>query len=309
MKKAAEPKKPRENPILARHPMRNAAPVASLLESRRSDTATKLPTEALVLSGRNPRKHFSTKGLAALSASIKEKGILQPLLVRPLGDERFEVVAGERRYRVAVALGLTEVPVVVREMDALEAAVVTAVENLQREDLNPYEQTTAYIQVLGATLGTPEEEVPRVLERLLQQVKRAAKAAEAVELDPQVAIVESVFKEMGQMSWRSFVANRLPLLKLPPEVQGPLLQGHLDYSKAVLLGRVKDAELRAELLREATLGGLSVSALRRRVQSESPSSPLSKRIVRLAKAVGTLGPEDQAAVMGLLSEVEKAIKK
>ncbi|MFN3179576.1 MAG: ParB/RepB/Spo0J family partition protein, partial [Thermus sp.] len=109
-----------------------------------------LPLEALVPSPQ-PRKRF--EGLEALAHSIREKGVLQPLLVRPLGDGRYAIVAGERRYRAARMAGLSEVPVRVVELSEKEARLFALVENLQREDLNPYEETVGVLLKEG-----PEQE-------------------------------------------------------------------------------------------------------------------------------------------------------
>ncbi|MEX2502962.1 MAG: ParB/RepB/Spo0J family partition protein [Trueperaceae bacterium] len=106
-----------------------------------------MPTDALSPSPYQPRGRFDDTKVAELAASIAEKGVLQPLLVRPVGDA-FEIVAGERRYRAALQAGLSSVPVVVREMDDRETLELAIVENLQREDLTPIEEARAYQRLL-----------------------------------------------------------------------------------------------------------------------------------------------------------------
>jgi ParB family chromosome partitioning protein len=122
-----------------------------------------LPLEALVPSPQ-PRRRF--ENLEALAESIREKGVLQPLLVRPLGDGRYAIVAGERRYRAAKMAGLAEVPVRVLDLSEKEARLLALVENLQREDLNPYEETLGVLDLLSEELGKTREEVVALLHRM-----------------------------------------------------------------------------------------------------------------------------------------------
>ena len=120
-----------------------------------------------------PRKRF--ENLEALAESIREKGVLQPLLVRPLGDGRYAIVAGERRYRAAKMAGLAEVPVRVLDLSEKEARLLALVENLQREDLNPYEETLGVLDLLSEDLGKTREEVVGLLRRMRKE-KRGRRA-------------------------------------------------------------------------------------------------------------------------------------
>ena len=95
-----------------------------------------------------PRKNFDETAISALAESIREHGLLQPILVRPLPLGNYQIVAGERRWRAARMLGLSEVPVIVRELSDIEAAQIALIENLQREDLNPIEEAKAVKKVL-----------------------------------------------------------------------------------------------------------------------------------------------------------------
>ncbi|WP_308621601.1 ParB/RepB/Spo0J family partition protein [uncultured Desulfovibrio sp.] len=118
-----------------------------------------LPLDALVTNPAQPRRAFDGEALEELAQSIRRQGIIQPLLVRPLeGGERFQIVAGERRWRAAARAGLSEVPVYVRDMDEQEAMAAALIENLQREDLNPVEEAQA-LQALRETLGLTQEEL------------------------------------------------------------------------------------------------------------------------------------------------------
>ena len=146
----------------------------------------RLPLASIRPNPRQPRKRFAEESLKELADSIREKGLLQPLLVRPQGDG-YELVAGERRYRAALMAGLQEVPAVVKDLTDREALELALVENLQREDLSPVEEARGYQALLE--MGLTQEEVAR----------RVGKA-------------------------RSTVANALRLLQLPPEALEALLQ-------------------------------------------------------------------------------------
>ena len=113
-----------------------------------------------------PRRYFDPSSLQELVASIKLHGILQPLLVRPLPQGGYELVAGERRYLAATEAQLSEVPVVVKELDDESAWAISLIENLQREDLNPLEETEGILQLLAIKFKSEIEFVPRILYRL-----------------------------------------------------------------------------------------------------------------------------------------------
>ena len=114
-----------------------------------------------------PRKLFDEKALEELSKSIEQNGIIQPLLVRPMSDGSYQLVAGERRWRAARMAGLTEVPVTIREMTDEEASVFALIENLQREDLNPVEEAQGLKSLIETYGFTQEETADRVGSRRL----------------------------------------------------------------------------------------------------------------------------------------------
>lgn len=154
-----------------------------------------------------PRKDFTPESLQELAASIKEQGIVQPLIVRPSGDH-FELIAGERRWRAAQSLSLAEVPVIVREATDREVLELALIENLQRENLNPIEEAQGYGQLIGQFELTQEE--------VAQKVGRS----------------------------RTVVANALRLLRLPAEVQGYLRDNRLSVGHAkVILGLPNDDQI------------------------------------------------------------------
>jgi ParB family chromosome partitioning protein len=251
-----------------------------------------LPLEALVPSPQ-PRRRF--ENLEALAESIREKGVLQPLLVRPLGDGRYAIVAGERRYRAAKMAGLAEVPVRVLDLSEKEARLLALVENLQREDLNPYEETLGVLELLSEELGKTREEVVGLLRRMRKE--KRGEAGHNVMASLEAQRVEEVFKALGRMTWESFVQNRLPLLGLPEDLRAALEEGAIPYTAALELKKVKDPEARARLLEEAK-GGLSLRELKARVREalrqEQAPHPLPKKIAaRLARLDLEALPEEK----------------
>lgn len=180
---------------------------------------TKLPIEFLVPNKDQPRKRFDEAALADLALSIKAKGLLQPILVRPVGQDRYEIVAGERRWRAAQRAGLHEAPVVIRDLDDAETAEIALIENIQRTDLNPIEEAKGYQALIGRFGHTQDQ------------------------------IAEAVGKS------RSHVANMLRLLKLPDAVCERLVEGALSMGHARAILTAKDPAALAHAVIEQ---GLSV---------------------------------------------------
>lgn len=190
-----------------------------------------LPLRAIVPNPLQPRKEFSEEELADLAESIDENGLLQPLVVRPSpeSDDRYELVAGERRFRAVRSLAWSEVPVLVREVDDETLLVLALVENLQREALSPLEEAEGY-QTLANQFGMTQEEIAR-----------------------------SVGKS------RSTVANFLRLLGLPPSIRKLLQRDELSMGHARALLSLEDAVRASELARRAAAEGWSVREVERRV--------------------------------------------
>ena len=207
-----------------------------------------------------PRRLFDEAKIDELAASVREKGIVQPLLVRR-GRDGYELIAGERRLRAALKVGLREVPVVVREASDQEALQLALIENLQREDLNPIEEATAY--------------------RRLQEEFQLS----------QEAIAEKVGKS------RPAVANSMRLLFLPQEVQRQLAQGNLPAGQARALLGLEREPLILAAVREVIAKGLSTretEKLVRRLKSgkrrrEAPIMEPNLRLLmeRLQRSLGT----------------------
>lgn len=178
----------------------------------------RLPIEKLVPNPDQPRRHFDDTALAELSTSIREKGIIQPLIVRPKGDA-FEIVAGERRWRAAQRAQLHEVPVIIRAFTDTEVLEIGIIENIQRADLNPVEEAMGY-RALIERFGHTQEQLSQA---------------------------------MGKS--RSHIANLMRLLTLPDEVQAMLRDGRLTAGHARALITADDPGMMA---RKVVLEGLSV---------------------------------------------------
>lgn len=195
-----------------------------------------VPTASIAPNPFQPRREFTPEQLAELEISIRENGLLQPLVVRARTAETpegatWELVAGERRWRAVRRLGWDEVPVVVKELDDRAMLVLAIVENVQRADLSPLEEAAGYRQLIEEFGYT------------------------------QAGVAETVGKD------RSTVANLLRLLHLPASVQGLLGRGELSMGHArALLGLANERQM-ADLARQATEEGLSVRIVEERVRA------------------------------------------
>ena len=181
-----------------------------------------VPVGAISPNPHQPRAYFDEESLASLTASVAELGVLQPVLVRDLGDERFELIAGERRWRAAKRAGLTSIPVVIREVDEVLSLEQALVENLHREDLNPLEEAAAYQQLMEDFNLTQD------------------------------AVAQKVGKS------RSGVANTLRLFQLPPSIQRLVAENQLAAGHAKALLGTPDRTYQEALARRIVADGLSV---------------------------------------------------
>jgi ParB family transcriptional regulator, chromosome partitioning protein len=168
-----------------------------------ADSQVTIPLDQISLPPNQPRRYFDSEALKQLTESIKQHGILQPILVRPLDGEKHELVAGERRYRAALSIGLKVVPVVIRELDDNAAFQFALIENLLREDLNPVEETEGILQLLSLKLGRSVEDIPPLLYRLQRQHQKASLVTHNVMGEPVVDSVEPTHNVMGEVETES----------------------------------------------------------------------------------------------------------
>jgi len=189
-----------------------------------------IPVSSIRPNPHQPRMHFDEQTLLELSSSIAEMGVLQPILVRPMDDGVFELVAGERRWRAAQRAGMTTIPAIVRTTDNLRSIEQALVENLHRQDLTPLEEAAAYQQLI--------EDFQLTHEQLSSRVGKS----------------------------RSAITNTIRLLGLPPAVQHLLADGQLSAGHARALLGTPDRELQERLAREAVDHGWSVRAIEQAVR-------------------------------------------
>jgi ParB family chromosome partitioning protein len=227
-----------------------------------------LPVDSIVPNARQPRQIFDDDALSELAFSIGEIGLLQPVVVRPVGDDRFELVAGERRLRACRLAGLTAVPAIVRQTDDDDLLRDALLENLHRADLNPLEEAAAYQQLL-ADFGCTQEELARRIGRSRPQV-----------------------------------TNTLRLLRLPPDVQRRVAAGVLSAGHARALLSLDDPAAMEALATRIVAEGLSVRAVEeivlvgeadgrprptrpRRPRSQTVEDVVAQQVSRAAEALDT----------------------
>ena len=298
----------RTQPPVERSKLKNVALFASEEESSVPHT---LPLDQITLPPTQPRRYFDPQAMQSLVESVKSEGILQPLLVRPVG-EKYEVIAGERRYRAAIEAELTQVPVTVRAMTDEQAVQYALIENLQREDLNPVEETEGILNLLALRLGCDMAEVSSKLYRMENEAK--GKFTRNVSGKEDTETIEQVFASVGRMNWQSFVRTRLPLLKLPADILDALRAGRLEYTKAKAIAQIKDEAERKALLEDAIASSLSLSQIRERVKALNPSPqppPLAQRIETISKLVKQHhvwdDPKKRKKLETLLTKIEELI--
>ncbi len=200
-----------------------------------------VPIELIRPNPGQPRKAFGAEGLERLAASVADTGVVQPVIVRPLSDGRYELIAGERRWRAAQLAGVETVPAILRNDDEAERLQVALVENMAREDLNPVEEARA-CAALVEELDLSREEVAR-------RVGRS----------------------------RPTISNLIRLLDLPDPVLDLLASGELSEGHGRALLVLKDQDERLRLARAAVDGGWSVRETERRAKGEGPAGPAAGR--------------------------------
>ncbi|MDM3860387.1 Stage 0 sporulation protein J (plasmid) [Dolichospermum sp. UHCC 0315A] len=252
--------------------MRGVEDLLSMDVESESPTAT-VNIDKIRLPSQQPRRYFDPEKLSQLVQSVKEHGILQPLLVRAVNDE-YELVAGERRLRAAKAAGLIEVPIISKELSDHQTLQIALLENLQREDLNPIEETEGILELLCIELDVSSAEVISILNQVANAKKRNLELTENV--SRQLEIVESVLQGVGRFSAESFRTSRLPLLNLPDDVLEILRQGQLEYTKARVIAKLKDDGERRELLDKVLNENLSLSEIKQLVKELTPGKTTPK---------------------------------
>ncbi len=236
-------------------------------EPRGGDELRDLPIEVVKANPSQPRRRFDPESMDVLEASIKASGMIQPVLVRPLPDGSYELIAGERRWRAAQKAGLERVPAVIRESAEAERLQTALVENMVREDLNPVEEARA-CAALVEELGLTKEEVGR-------RVGRS----------------------------RSAISNLIRILDLPDEALELLESGELSEGHGRAILQVRGNDVRRALARDASAGGWSVRETENRAKlAGQPGGGGARRRRRAA-----LDPELREALGEAEEKLESAL--
>ena len=292
---------------------------ALLGESEDSTQAErKVALAKIQLPDTQPRRYFDERAMEELVESIKAHGLLQPILVRPLeldshvsSDECYEIVAGERRYRAAIEAGLNEVPVVIRELTKEEAFHLALMENLQREDLNPVEETEAILLLLTWQLKLTKGEV---IDLFSAAAHPERESVDNVIHSQNWQQLLAVFRVIGKFTPESFRTNRLPLLKLPVDILEPLRSGKIEYTKAKAIAKIKDENARKELMASAIAESLSLREIKERIKKRSPQPQKEEVFNRLdntykqvkkSKKFLMENPRKRKKLESLLAQIEK----
>ena len=212
-------------------------PEASGVVGGETSALREVPVSSIRPNPHQPRRHFDEESLSSLAASVRELGVLQPILVRQLDGGEFELIAGERRWRAAKRAGLPTIPVLVRSADDLSSLEQAVVENLHRQDLNPLEEAAAYQQLI--------EDFSMTHDQLATRVGRS----------------------------RATITNMLRLFQLPPAIQKLVAEGSLSAGHARALLGTPDRAFQESLARKAAQEGLSVRAVEEAVRVRGELDP------------------------------------
>jgi len=225
-------------------PIAGASVIAGRTTDSETETAKTVTIASVVPNPHQPRLSFDEEKLRELAESIREHGVLQPLVVSPLPDGTYELIAGERRLQASKRAGLAEVPVVVRDADERQKLELAIIENIQRHDLNPIEEAKAYARLIDE-FGLTQEEVS---------------------------------KKMGKS--RSAVGNAVRLLVLPVEIQRAVGEGRLSEGHAKALLAVENSEKQRALFELVMKSGLTVRETERQAR-ETSVRPHTRRVSAL----------------------------
>lgn len=232
------------------------------------DGVQQIAIDKIIANTYQPRSEFDQAALEELTASVQAHGVLQPVMVRPRGGGRFELIAGERRYRAARQAGLTRIPAVIRQMTDEESLTVALIENIQREDLNAMEAARGYKQLLDQ-FGLTQVELAR---------------------------------QLGKS--QSTVAYALSLLRLPSEMQDSISSGQLSMEHGKVLLSVPASDRRHALWSSMLSQGLTVAESRRRAL-DVPAAPA--RAARTVEAVEDMEPDGDVHLKAIEDRLRSAL--
>lgn len=232
---------------------------------------TELPLELIHPDPNQPRQHFDERSLQELSDSIKARGVLQPIRVRPQG-EKFEIISGERRYRAAEMAGLVSIPVVVESREDytdLDQAIDALVENLQRDDLNVVDEVEGIFQLIRMrTQAEVGDAAAKDLDYAgIEQALNRMRNADSANFEGIEASIARTAEELG-LSWRTLAVKKASVWRWPEEVLQALRQQQISLDVASVLKTIKEKRSRGQWLQAAIDEKFSASTLRTRLKAE-----------------------------------------
>ena len=224
-----------------------------------------LPLNSIASPLYNPRTYFDPEKLQQLAESFKEHGMIGRLTVRPIEgkDQPYELVAGERRFRAAQLANLAEVPVEIKELTDQQAIAVALEENLNREDLNPIEETEGILQLLSLESGLEKPEITSLLYKMIKGRNVPTTFQE---------VVFKVFETIKNLTWQTFARDRLRLLNLPDLILEAIKQGKIEYTKGIEIAKIQDQSVQDELLDDVITNNLSIKQIKDRISQHKGKS-------------------------------------
>ncbi len=267
------------------------------------------------------RRYFDPEEINKMASSMRSVGVIDPLSVRPRPNttDEYDLLAGEKRHRSAEVAGLEQVPVRVFDVDDRTAEDIKAISNLQRSDLNKWEETNAIMGMLCRNLGKSQADIISLLNQAANQ-KRGL--TDNVVRNEDWLVVEEVFAIVGRLTPESFRKHRVPLLKLPDHIQTVLQQGKLHYTKVNEILKVRQPDQQQELLDQVLAEDWSVNEIQAKVKAlrqghkpegEQPIAPLSssQRLTlvtqQIRKAKVWNDPKKNKKLERLLSQLEELL--
>jgi len=208
----------------------------------------------------NPRSYFDPQKLEELASSFKEHGMIGRLIIRPVvgQDLPYELVVGERRFRAAKIANLSEVKVDIRELTDTQAIALALEENLNRENLNPIEETEGILKLVTLTLGLEKAQITSLLYKMIK-----GRDVPTLYKD---SICE-VFDNIKNLTWQTFARDRLRLLNLPENILEAIKQGQIEYTKGLEIAKLDSPEKQDSVLNKAIVENLTIKQIRDLVSS------------------------------------------
>lgn len=235
-----------------------------------SQPTTYLSPHAIRRSPYQPRKYFDPDSQSQLNANVREFGILQNLVVRPV-DGGYELIAGERRLIASLVNNLNEVPVAIRPLSDRDARRLALAENLHRDNLNPIEETEAILHLLTIELDVESVEQVKTILYALDNLAKGKKVTHNVMgnvEEYQAIVTQAIADNTKGMTWRSFINNRLPLLNLPLDVLTAIMKGEIEYTKGKAIAKIADLEQREQILSMAIDQRWTLAQINEKIKSD-----------------------------------------